>query len=40
MRVCSLPLYFAGHFAAEDHGDFVGLADGSIHIQQPLSKII
>ncbi len=33
-------LVFFGYFAAEDHGDFLGLPDGTIHIQEPLGELV
>ncbi len=35
-----LALVLLGHFAPEDHGDLLGLADGSVQIQQSLGEFI
>jgi hypothetical protein len=34
------PLVLFGHFAAEDHGDLLGLSDGSVQIQQSFSEFV
>ena len=35
-----LALVLFGHLAAEDHGDLLGLTDGSIQVQQPFGEFI
>ena len=35
-----LALVLLGDFAAEDHGDLLGLSDGAIHVQQSFGELV